>query len=708
MPITSTRRTIFLGFLLLVTSGLIFLALVIPSAAPLTTTPLRVGDVAPVDILAPYAHSYESDILTKEQRDQAASQVPAVYSLADTSIGRGQLEHLRTALAYITSVRADSYTSIEQKITDLAALEDIHLSQETATKILSLSDSRWQTVQQEASVVLEQVMRNTIRADQLEEARRSLPALVSLSLPEDQANIAAELAVAFVIPNSLRNEELTDKARQRARDAVIPVTRTYLAGETIVQRGNVITPTNLEALQVFGLVHSPSRWQDLVSALILTLLVGTFFVIYKRRSPALGNDLRGLTLNAILFLAFLFGARLTLPGHVVLPYVYPLMAYGLIVTSLFGPEVALVSSLPLTVLVSYNLPNALELTLYYVISSYFGILTLRRAQRIMSFLWSGVAIAISGAAVTTTFRLLQPTTDAIGLATLAGAAIFNGVASASISVLLQFFLAQFLGLTTALQLIELSRPDHPLLQFLLRNAPGTYQHSLQVANLAEQAAEQIGADPLLTRVGALYHDAGKALNPGFFIENQLPNNVNPHNGLNPIASATTIIRHILDGLEVARKHRLPRRVQDFISEHHGTLITRYQYVKAVENASGNESQVDITKFRYPGPRPQSRETALVMLADGCEACVRAEHPKDEAGLRSIIKTVISERVEKGELNDTNLTLHDLDVIADSFTATLRGVYHPRIIYPTLEIIAPPQEEAAGNESPKVTTDPSLR
>jgi putative nucleotidyltransferase with HDIG domain len=281
------------------------------------------------------------------------------------------------------------------------------------------------------------------------------------------------------------------------------------------------------------------------------------------------------------------------------------------------------------------------------------------------------------------FRLPMPGFDAIGLATLTGASFFNGLASASVTILLQFVLAQFLGLTTPMQLVDLTRPDNPLLQTLLHDAPGTYQHSLQVANLAEQAAERIGADPLLTRVGALYHDIGKTPNAIFFIENQQLGFTNPHHELDPYASSEIIIRHVTDGLDLARKQRLPRRIHDFISEHHGTLITNYQYINAVNAAEGDESQVDKEQFRYPGPRPQSRETAILMLADGSEARVRAERPANEDDLRRLIREVVKDRVEHGQLDDTHLTLKDLNAITESFTTTLRGIYHPRVKYPKL-------------------------
>jgi putative nucleotidyltransferase with HDIG domain len=248
-------------------------------------------------------------------------------------------------------------------------------------------------------------------------------------------------------------------------------------------------------------------------------------------------------------------------------------------------------------------------------------------------------------------------------------------------LVLQYFLAQSLGLTTALQLIEISRPDFPLLQFFLRNAPGTYQHSLQVANLAEQAAEQIGADALLTRVGALFHDVGKSLNPMFFIENQPQGEVNTHEDLDPAESAAAIIAHVSDGVAMARKHKLPRRIDDFILEHHGTMIARYQYNQAIEKAGGDSGKVDVEKFRYPGPRPRSRETALLMLADGSEARARAQRPQTEEDIRKIVLTTIESAQKQGQLDNTPLTSRDLSLLTDAFVTILRGAYHPRITYP---------------------------
>ena len=684
------RRVIIVAVLLLATLAFSMAALMIPFFTSQINSQLKTGEVANREIVAPRSISYTSDILTGRQQDSAEQSIAAIYSPPDTSIARHQLERLRATLAYVTSVRADTFASDEQKLADLAALEEIHLDLETAQSILDLSDSRWQAVQQESIVVLEQVMRATIREDRLDDARQSIPALVSLSLPEDQAAMVAELVNGFVAPNSLYNETLTEAARQQAHESVAPVERSYVQGQTIILRGQIISDTDIEALEQFGLVKPETRWQDIVSAAALVLLTIVYLFVYLRRNPELTHDLRGLAVIIILFLIFLVGGRLLVSSQSMIPYIYPIAAYGLVVASLFGARTALVFSLPLCVLYAYDSSNALELTLYALLGSYSGIFALGPARRITSFFWAASAIAFSEAMIILAFRLPLPNVDLIVVAALLGIALVNGIASSSLTVLLQYILAQFLGMTTALQLMEISRPDHSLLQFVLRNAPGTYQHSLQVSNLAEQAAEIIGADTLLTRVGAIYHDCGKALNPYFFIENQLPGNENPHDKIDAATSAQTIIRHVTDGLDLARKHRLPRRIHDFIGEHHGTMLTRYQFAKAIEAAGGDETQIDENLFRYPGPRPRSRETAILMLADGSEARVRAERPTDEKELHRVIKSVVENRLSAGQLDETTLTLRDLDEIIDSFTTTLRGIYHPRLEYPDTKKELPAQ------------------
>jgi hypothetical protein len=231
-----------------------------------------------------------------------------------------------------------------------------------------------------------------------------------------------------------------------------------------------------------------------------------------------------------------------------------------------------------------------------------------------------------------------------------------------------------------LKLIDLQQPNKPLLQRLLREAPGTYQHSLQVGNLAEQAANAIGADAQLTHVAALYHDIGKMHNPLYFTENQQDIG-NPHDTLNdPYRSADIIISHITEGLEMAKEARLPKRIRDFIQEHHGTTYVYVFYQRALNAVDGDESAVDISDFTYPGPKPRSKETALLMLADSCEAAVRSVKPQSKQEISDLIHKIIESKRADGQLDDSGLTLKDLKMIRAIFVEILQGMFHPRINY----------------------------
>ena len=642
---------------------------------------LHVGDVAPRDVMAPYALQYESEVLTEQQRELAAQNVAPVYSAPDPAIARRQLEQLRTALDFVSQVRADPQATMAQKKADLLALDKVHLTPQQAEYLLRLSDAHWKIVQSEAERVLEQVMRSTIREDTLEQVRQSIPTLIRLDLSPEQAELVETFVRAYVAPNSLYSPQLTAKAREQAREAVPPVIRRFQRGETIVQRGQVLTQADIEALAKYHMLETCARWQAEVAPLFLLLAVALWLVLYLRHHPPLRSQPRALALLVLGGLLWLAGARWSLPGHMVLPYLYPFPLYMLTATLLVGLEPAMIFGAAMVLLSIYGLPNGLELFLLQWLGGGVGSLVLGRHERIRIFMGAAFLLALTQIAVLLAFRLPLPETDFLGLITLSAAALLNGLLSAGGSLLLHYFLAPFLGTVAPLQLLELSRPDHPLLQYLLRRAPGTYQHSLQVANLAEQAAERIGADALLARVGALYHDVGKAENPLYFIENLPAGMPSPHDNLSPEESAAFILRHVTDGLALAAKYRLPQPIRAFIAEHHGTTVTRYQYARALKAAGGDPSKVDIQRFRYPGPRPRSKETALVMLADSCEARARAEKPADEQAIRDMVRQTWQERLEEGQLDKTPLTLRDLALIEDAFVEVLKGIYHPRIKYP---------------------------
>ncbi|MEW5938815.1 MAG: HDIG domain-containing metalloprotein [Chloroflexota bacterium] len=689
-PHTTVRLSAFRLILLAVVGAATFGALTLPESIHPAALPIKAGDVSPRDYTAPRDDTLQSDVLTERLRQAAADAVQPVYSPPDPAISRQQIEKLRAALDFINLTRADASASLEQKRADLASLRDLQPDSQTVDKILALPDARWDAVRLESLSVLERTLRGVIRESDVETARRSVPSLVSLSLSEAEAELVSGLVKPFVVANSLYSPELTEAAKQAARDSVALVEKTYKAGETIVRAGEVVSAEQIEALRSFGLIQSGARPLDLAGDAALALLMAAFTVLYFYRRQRLGflYDARSLLVMAVTYLLFLFGARLVIPDNVVLPYLYPLAGAGLLMSTLFGIEAGILVSLVTCVLAAYGFGG--DLLPYYLFSSLCGVLTLGQGRKFGAFIWAAAAVTGAGLAVLAAYRLPFENLDWLGIAELAGAATLNGFLSAAFALLGQYFLAQTLGLATPLHLLEISRPDFPLLKQFLRDAPGTYQHSLQVANLAEQAAEAIGADPLLTRVGALFHDVGKSANAAFFIENQPPGQSNTHQDMDPERAAAAIIRHITDGVALARKHRLPRRIADFMLEHHGVMLTRYQYNLALQKAGGDASKVDIEKFRYPGPRPRSRETAILMLADGAEARARAEAPQTEEEMRALIRKVVDLVQREGQLDHTTLTLRDLNAIVESFVATLRGAYHARIQYPAAEL--PPAAE----------------
>ncbi len=504
----SLSRIILLIMILLVCMAGIWWIINWSLTGALSTVLVSEGNVASQDVMSPYAVTYQSQVLTEQLQQEAAAGVEPIYTFPDSAIARQQLNHLKEALDFIESVRLDQFSSLAQKYTDLAALDGIFISQASADQLLSLSDVRWQTVRQESVVILEQVMRTNIREIDLEDTRQQLPSLVSLSLSEDQVQLVVELASAFVSPNSVYSEEDTQAARDEAIALVLVVTRSIVAGETIIRRGEIVQAEDIEALQEVGLLTTFSGWQNQAGTLAVVVLSAVLLILFFLSYPGTLRNTKKLTLFVILFLLFLGISRYVTPGHLVIPYLFPMAAYPLLVAALIDRRAALFTTIPLAILAAYGMPHALDLTLYYSLGGMMGLLALRRPQRLSAYGSVAGIISVSGAVILVAYRIIDPATDITGLATLIGASVFNGVASVGLTVLLEYALAPLLDLTTTLQLVELSRPDHPLLQRLLREVPGTYQHTLQVSNLADQAAESIQANSMLARVGALYHDIG--------------------------------------------------------------------------------------------------------------------------------------------------------------------------------------------------------
>ncbi len=670
---------------LLFVAALIFLIIILPISFRPTPSLLNIGDVAFQDIRAPRSFSFISEHLTGLAQNEAEKTVVPIYLPADPSISRKQIETLKNLLSYISINRNDTFANNQQKIEDIQAMEIITISEDTANALVNLSDERWELIQAESLYLLEEVMRNSIREDQVSGIQRNLSPQIGFEFNEQEASIISEMVSQLIIVNSLYSNEKSAEAISLARELIDPISKNYAAGEIIINSGEVIDALKWEALQELGYTEPKNKTFDYVSAgLLITVLVGMNYLYVLRVKQTKGHTIEGLPIITIIFFLFLITARIVIPNHTILPYLFPIAAFGLTISSVFDYETGLIGALSLSILAAYNQLNSMDLTLYYFIPSAISIFILGRGRRINIFFISGLGLSISGSAIVISYRLLNSFLDLTGAGTLIGAAFVNGVGSISLALLFQYLLSQILGKTTALQLMDLSRPDHPLLQELLIKAPGTYQHSLQVANLAEQAAREVKGDALLTRVGALYHDVGKSIDPSFFIENQPPGQMDTHEDMDPVISAATIIQHVTDGIKLAKKYRLPPQIQAFILEHHGTTFTRYQYNQAVVD-TGGEDFVEKSLFQYPGPIPQSKETALLMLADSCEARMRSEVPETKGSISTIVAESINYYVRNGQLDNADLTLFDIQKVINSFTRTFNNTYHHRIKYPDQEL-----------------------
>ncbi len=664
---------------------------------------LQVGDVATADVTSPRQITYVSQILTEQRRALAANAVQDVYDSRQVRIGRQQLTLANRILDFIGTVRSDSYADMPAKTTCLRAIAGLDLSPEIITRTLTLSTPAWDRVATEIQSVLERSMREEIRENTLADERRKTPARVRLDLADEDAAIVSTVVQVLLAPNSFYNAERTEQQRQQARDQVEPVTATLERNETIIRAGDIITPLDIEALEVLGLQQTGWSWEDVRSASGFVLLMA-FLVLYYlwRQEPELWLWRTESVLLPLLLLIFLFAAKAAIPTYALLPYLFPYAALTLLLSLLLNLRVALVVTGLFVLAVGWLTGGSLELMTYAAAASLVGVLKLRRGDRLANFAWASALVIGVNLLVVAAFRLAGGSWDLRGVAELVSAASMNGLITITVTLVGVYLVGAIFGVITPLHLMELSRPTHPLLRQLLLKAPGTYHHTLIVSNMAERAAEVIGADVMLARVGAYYHDVGKTIRPYFFTENQTEG-MNPHARLNPYTSAQVIMAHVKDGMDLARKYRLPQPVIDFIAEHQGTMLVSYFYHQAVQQA-GSADEVDPAQFRYPGPKPQSRETAITMLADAAEATVRSRFPESVEELEKIVTESLKNRMLSGELDECPLTLADVQAIRQVFVDVLRGLHHPRIAYPdeavsqkgggAAQAAPPPKEETS--------------
>jgi putative nucleotidyltransferase with HDIG domain len=658
---------------------------------------LQVGDLAPTDIKAPRAMTFTNPVLTARAQQAAREAVDPQYDFTTATAIAISTEQLAAFAQRVMPIdRAFDATTTEgerQRILN-EALPD--LSAEARTDLLDLTAARWRAVRTEAARILDLTERTELRDTEVAQTRLHLSEQMAGGLSDAERQLAAEIIAPLLVPNSSFSEDLTNQRRDAAAAAAQPVVDRFVQGQVIVRAGTPLDEVDLARIHALGLdVASPDiagagGWL-LLTGLLVMLLLGWIW----RFRRALWHRNNVLLLLALLVVITTFAIKLT-AGRAAMPFALPMAAVGILVTVLLDAETAVIVTAILAVVAGATNGPSLELGTYVLLGGLAGILAIRRGDRLAAFIQAGAAAFVVQALVVTAFSLLGER-DPTGVLQLVGAAGLSAGTAAVVAIGSFAVLGSVFGLLTVFQLLELANPSQPLLRRLLIETPGTYHHSLMVGNLAERAAEVIGADPLITRVAAYYHDIGKLANPAAFIENQAGGE-NVHDQLAPEESAGVLKQHVADGIDLAYQSRLPKPLIAFIPQHHGTAVMSYFMAKAREQAAepygglGTEEgrraadAVDARRFRHAGPKPQSREAALIMLADGVEASVRSLTSRDEPAIRAMVARIIGERMEDGQFDDCDLTLRDLKRIEDAFVAQLLGMYHQRVAYPQNKVV----------------------
>jgi putative nucleotidyltransferase with HDIG domain len=647
---------------------------------------LQAGEVAPQTIVAPKQISYVSTIDTNTARDRARNSIPTQFSPPDPQVARNQVSRLVKIFDYLDTVRADTYGSRADKFEWIDAIPEISVSDTIIDQILIMPEQNWTITRKEAIRLLDSTMRDEIKETQILSKRRELPNKVALDIPQDQAEVIVAITSALIAANTFPDVAKTDAEREAAAAAIEPVTVTIEQDELIIPAGRVIGPKEIEILEALGLQHTQrSMVGIIVPALVLMILATIFQVAYIiQYNPGLIDNGKRLAILTGLSLLFMAVAKVMIPDTSdFVAYFYPVAALTMMLAMMIDSRIAMISAVIMAVSIGYLASaNPEQLFIYALFSGWVGIVALGKRPRVNNLIWAGLYVALVNASLITIFNLPgEATLNTVQVGQLMLSGLLNGVFAAGLALIGLFAIGNLLGITTSIQLQELSRPTPPLLRQLLLKAPGTYHHSLMVSNLAEQAAERIGADSMLVRVMAYYHDIGKMQRPYFFIENQPVGMANVHERLDPQISARIIISHVLDGMDLAEKYRLPQTLKDGIAQHHGTGLVRFFYYQALEAAKKNGSTIEEANFCYPGPKPQTKETGVLMLADVSETTVRALKPGSAAEIDEIVRKAITHHLDTGQLDECDLTIADLHQIRTAFVDILQGIHHPRIKYP---------------------------
>lgn len=655
---------------------------------------LRLLSISPETIYSPV--TIEDKESTEKKKAEAKEAVEDVYT-QKTEYAQNQVDLVASIFDAIIEVNKEydqlenkSETSKQEMLQDKLP-DNIRkgLSDKAISELLQTNKEELSVAKDAVVTAVHHVMKNQVMISDLEEMKDQAEGQLVYTTNVSSSLKAAmnEIARSSIIPNVIYDPQKTSENRQAAVEKIEPVR--IKQGQIIVEENQLINADIYRQLQLAGLLNNKGMLQPFIglSLLIIIMIGGAAF--YLRGLHA--NTYKPLLLYAIitsitiaLMKILSFFQRIDLSE---IGYLAPVAVGGILLRVLMNEKIAIISSIIFaicgSIIFNGELTTAFNMNIgiYFLISNITAILFLMDKQRKARVLQAGLVVALMNVIVSLSIIFIKNgQLDTMELGYYSLMAMASGIISSVLAIgLLPFFESGF-GILSTMKLIELSSPNHPLLRKILTETPGTYHHSVMVANLSEAACETIGANGLLARVGAYYHDIGKTKRPQYFIENQM-NIRNPHDTLSPKVSKNIITSHTTDGAAILRKHKLPKEIVDIAEQHHGTSLLKFFYHKALEQT---EEEIKEEDYRYEGPKPQTKEAAVICIADSVEAAVRSMPNPTPEKIEKLVRSIINDRVEDEQFIECDITLKELELIRQALCETLNGIFHSRIEYPELK------------------------
>ena len=635
----------------------------------------------------------EDSVTTEQLRQAAANQVEPSYKSVDTSVNSAVLTDMQHAFDSLMKLKAEFADFAGGEISDellekFNSRSPVSITRDSLAALISAQDESITALADASVIEVRDSLNSTLPEGQESAAiTRITRSLLTDEHPANLVSIATEIMREYLRPNMLIDQEITEANRQKAREAVDP--EILVKREVIVREGEIVTEAQYEMIKSLGLLADNNLDVQLLGGMLLLVLIfcgSIFLYLWLFNQQVLLDSKRLLLLCIIIVLEVAVSLLVRDLNSYLMPVALGVILISILIDTKTAMFVSAVLSFMVSMLVSAD--GLFSMTMFSILLMAFAAspvaaLVLNHKQLRTGTLLAGFCVALVNFIVTLSIGLIS-SSNLKTVLTNAFWAVGGGVFSAVLAIGLQSLLEWMFNLATNAKLIELSNPNQPLLRRLLMEAPGTYHHSIIVANLAEAGTTAVGGNGLLARVGAYYHDIGKLKRPMYFKENQMGDN--PHDRTDPRVSTAILTAHTRDGAQMGLKDRLPAQVVDIIRQHHGDSLVLYFYDKAVKLYGEG---IDISSFRYEGPRPRSKEAAVVMLADTIEAATRTLANPSPEKMEALIRKLVREKMDDGQLNDSALTFSDLDKICSTFSTVLTGVFHERIEYP--EIAIPPRE-----------------